>query len=383
MRLSEEEFTRELRALRPAPAPDFAAKLDRRAAEGFPRRSLRPSWLASRQQLIPVLGAASLFVVVAGIAVGQSGLLEGSDEGGPVMPTAVETSGTGQLAEPKPAPAGGALERRAQAQAGSAAEEQTFSAPLSHGGGETFDRLNLAGAAGRKQAQRVNLGLATAPEDFRAAADGVFDVVRDHRGFVESSNVSGGDPDVPGASPGHATYELRIPTGQLSAALADLSNLGHVVSRTDGTIDITHRFTSAENRIGNLKDQRARLLDDLSSAATLTEQQAIHRQLRSVHRALDAARHDIAEAQQRVRLTPVSVTIDSDEAVAGGGGTWGIDDALRDAGDVLVAMAGALLIAGAVLVPLVLLSVPAWLAWRVWRHRRREQALDVVPGGAG
>jgi hypothetical protein len=394
MRLSDDGLALELRLMRPEPAPDFAAKLDRRAAEGFPRRTRRPSFLAKRSQLVPALGAVSLFVVVAGIAVGQSGVLGGG--GGPVAPSVVETTGSG----------GGGVARDVQVPRGNAiplSKDQTpvgptaptFGAPLDRvqqesGRGlsaQSADALRLRSAAGDlapfvghgHQAQRVDLGLATAPDDFRGAADGVFDVVRDHRGFVERSSVSGGDPGVPGAAPGHATYELRIPSGELSAALADLSNLGHVVSRTDGTLDITSRFHSANNRIDALTAKRDNLLEQLQSAVTITEQGAIHRQLRIVHGQLDAARHDLAEAQQRVHLTPVSVTIDSDSAVAGTGGSWSIGDALHDAGRVLVAMAGAILIGGAVLVPVALLALLAWLGWRAWRYRQRERALDTAP----
>src|SRR2546427_665598 len=55
------------------------------------------------------------------------------------------------------------------------------------------------GPNNRKIAQNVDLGLSTSPDAFRDAADGVLDVVRDHRGFVVRSNVSGGDPGVSGA----------------------------------------------------------------------------------------------------------------------------------------------------------------------------------------
>ena len=105
----------------------------------------------------------------------------------------------------------------------------------------------------RKVARRVDLALSTAPERFRTAADGVLDVVRDHRGYVLRSSVSGGDPDTPRSRLGRASFTLRIPAGELSAALGDLSDLGHVVSRTDGRVDITSRFVSAQKRIADVR----------------------------------------------------------------------------------------------------------------------------------
>src|SRR5215216_6160945 len=119
---SDDAMALELRLMRPEIPPDFAAKLDRRAAEGFPRRSRTPSWTSSRQRLVPVLGAASLLVVVAGIAVGQSGLLNGNRDGNVVGPTAVETSQDTHSLQPSlaPAPPGHAGSGGAVAPAGEA-----------------------------------------------------------------------------------------------------------------------------------------------------------------------------------------------------------------------------------------------------------------------
>ena len=197
---------------------------------------------------------------------------------------------------------------------------------------------SLAGAANRRLAKDVNLELSTAPDDFRDAADGL-DVVRDHRGYVLISHVSGGDPGVDGAERGHASFELRIPSGELSAAIGDLSDLGHVVSRSDGTLDITKRFVSARKRIDGLTAARGRLLRELGEAATVGERRSIRARLRIVERRLAAAHHDLAKAQQRVHLVPVSVAITADERAASGG-SWTIGDAFHDAGRVPVIAGG-------------------------------------------
>ena len=87
----------------------------------------------------------------------------------------------------------------------------------------------------------------------------------------------------------HATVAARprelhpwIPAGELSAALGDLSDLGHVVSRTDGRVDITSRFVSAQKRIAALEETRQNLLRQLAEAVTLTEQESIRRRLEIV-----------------------------------------------------------------------------------------------------
>ena len=224
------------------------------------------------------------------------------------------------------------------------------------------------------------MALSTAPERFRTAADGVFDVVSEHRGYVLRSRVSGGDPDTPGSQLGHASFTLRIPARELSATLGDLSDLGHVASRTDGRVDITSRFVSAQKRIAALEETRQDLLRQLAEAVTLTEQESIRRRLEIVEAQLRAAEEDLGAAQRRVQLVPVSVTIDADRAITDGdeGGGWGLGDAFGDAGKVLEVTAGVLLVSAAVLGPLAIMAALIWLATRGLARLRRERALDQI-----
>jgi hypothetical protein len=234
-------------------------------------------------------------------------------------------------------------------------------------------------AVKRKVAQDVDLGLSTAPENFRDAADGVLDVVRDHRGFVLRSHVSGGDPGVRGAERGRASFALRIPVGELSAAMGDLSDLGHVVSRSDGAVDVTERFVSARRQIDELTATRDRLLRELGEAATLAEQQSIRARLRIVEARLAGAHGDLAKARRRVHLVPVSVTITADRGTSSGG-AWTLGDALDDAGRVLTVAAGVALVAGAALLPFALLAALIAGARREWVRRQRDRALEAAPG---
>ena len=66
------------------------------------------------------------------------------------------------------------------------------------------------------------------------------------------------------------------------------------------------------------------------------------------------------------------VTVNGD----GGGGQWSLCEAADDALDVLRTIAGIALVSAAVLGPLALLGVIAWLIWRGTVRRRRERALD-------
>ena len=380
----------EIRTERPEPTAEAEAHLDGLAAEGFPPRASDRLGRASRRtadvfaalrgtgsrRLIPMFSAAAVFAIAVGLGISESGVFSGGHSGSP--PQRVEPAATG-ADQSKP------LYRGSSTTAPSVSASRG-GGRFSSGENQSESRANLPGAAAvagpaqRQEARNVDLELATAPGDFRDAADGVLDVVRDRHAFVLSSHVSGGDPSVEGAERGRASFDLRIPAGQLSAAMGDLSDLGHVVSRTDGTHDITKRFVSDRKRIDDLTTERDTLLRQLGKAPTIAERQSIRARLRIVGSQLATARKDLATAQQRVHLVPVGVTIVADENAASGG-AWSIGDAFHDAGRVLTVTAGAALVGGAALVPFALLAVLGVGVWRGWVRRQRSRALDATTPG--
>jgi hypothetical protein len=357
------ELARDLHAERPEPSAEAEAMLDELAASDFSSRASdrfgRVSGRASKalaglrrlkpRRLAPAFAGAAVLLVAVGVAVSGSGIFSGGGEtiSEPVAP-----------GSPPSVIANGG----------------------SHGPAADASRAELqAGPAGRKVARRIDLDLTTTPGDFRDAADGVFDVVRAHRGYVVTSQVSGGDPAVDGAEQGRATFALRIPAQALSAAIGDLSDLGHVVSRSDGSVDVTKRFVSARDRVDGLSAARDRLLRELGEAPTAAEHQSIRARLRIVERRLAAARRDLAGVRQRVDLVPVSVTINADDA-GSSGGAWSIGDALHDAGRVLTVIAGAAVVGAAALLPLALLIALLVAGRRAWTRRQRGRALDGAAG---
>lgn len=405
-----EELERELRAERAEPDPEFARELDEWAAAGFPRRGnpgalerLRSRFAtAPPRRMILRVGAVATAVVVAGVAISHVDLSGEVTPSSDDSSTALQTDGgagggkSGSSAGPAASPpaqvpasppaqgesATGAADEYELApgvvNTSRASEEAPFAAGSGAVAADSGGKSVQVG--GRKRAQKVDLSLATAPADFRDAADQVLAVVAVHNGFVLESTVSGGDPSFRGAQLGQANFKLKIPAGQLQSALAQLSELGHVVSRTDGSEDITGRFISAKRRIADYTEARQKLLAQLEDAVTLAEQQSIRARLRIVEAQLDEAQGDLASAKERVHLVPVTVSIAADTTISGDGDSddsgWSLSDALRDAGDVLTVMAGIGLVSLAVLVPLALVGLLLWwVAARIQRWRR-EAALD-------
>lgn len=395
------------RADRPALESDFAARLDQWAAAGFPREG-RPgileeekadsalSGLLERIRSVPPrrlllsTGAVATLVVAAAVGIGVSDQLGGSGGGSPaatsLATTAKSASGPGAANQTKGAPG--------EAPPVGAPQAQTLDEIQRASG----DRAGFARAAPnipagsltghRKVAQNVDLVLATEPQKVRDVADRVVGVVGKYNGYVVSSNVTSGHGPAPGPVPlpaghgdaalraeGGGTFKLRIPAQHLQAALTDLSGLAHVASRTDGTVDITHRFNDAQARVHDLETQREELLKQLGDAFTYPERHSLKARLQIVENQLADARDQLGHLQTRIHLVPVTVEIQGQHGVDSGG-AWSIGDAFHDAGRVLTVIAGILLISLAVLAPLGLIGAVAWITARAVIRRRRENALE-------
>ena len=200
-----------------------------------------------------------------------------------------------------------------------------------------------------------------------------------HGGFVLRSSVSAGDKSDAGAS-----LFLRIPSAQLQAAIADLSELAHVRARTQSARDVTAQFSSPRRRLADALAERRGLLRQLARAVTPNETAAVRARLRAANRRADRARTELRRLHDRVRYSGVAVTVAPGAAGKSDGG-WSLGDAAHDAVSVLRAVAGAAIVGLAVAVPAGFVALLGWVTYRAVVRRRREQALDatsVVPPAA-
>jgi hypothetical protein len=351
MRLTDEQIGRELRALRATPTEDFAAELDAWAAEGFPslKQLEQPPHpgvrgLLNRRPLLTALAGAGAVVLIVGVSVAAylketSYTNTSGDDSGALL--------SGSRPESAPTDASGAAAGRP----GIAQAPPTGTRPRN----------------GRPQVQELSasLGLSTDAEELQEAADGVVEVTDRHDGFVDSSDIH------VGGSNGRASFSLRIPAADLRNALEDLSSLGRVVSRDEGSANVTGAYVDAGKAYRDARAKVDSLLAALRTASTPSEAAAIRQQLVAARQQLAASRVALRGLKQQVTYAPVAVQIRVQ-----GDGDWSIGDAADDAVGVLEAIGGAALITLAVLVPLAALLLLGWLGARELNRRRRESALD-------
>lgn len=346
----------EARAAAPKMPPGLELRLQQAAAEGFAeqRAPKRPPLLS--RVLMPAGGlvAAALVVVVIASNGGGSTTDDSSSSSVAEVPAAAQSAAGGTVA-------------------GDAAvtEQLESAAPV-----PSPSRAAKAPAE-RKVQRAADLTISTPLGKLQDTSDEVARTADRLGGYVERSDVNAG------GRRGQATFDLRIPTDRLDEALATLSRLGHVRSRTQQSEDITERFVSARTRLTDARSERQALLRALAAATTTSEIDSIKARLEIANSRIAAAKGDLAAARRTANMAHVGVTVvgtGEDEGAATGGDDWTPGKALDDAVHVLSVAAGVAIVALAGLVPAALLALLALAALRGQRRRRREVALD---GGAG
>ena len=349
---------------RPEPDQEWAAELDEAAEHRFSHRPGEgggSSWtgLATRlgdlfpRRITPVFATVATLAVVGVVAAttlsGGEGdqtdavsdspsadVLETTTE----EPSIAESSG-GELAEPV-APEGDLATPPTDIGRSGSYSIGAGQGPIS------------PGTENRKVDRDVSLALTAPPEDVNDVSDEAISITRDLDGIVASSNVSTAGNDA------SASLQLVIPTRNLDEAIDRLTEIGDVKSLNEGTVDITHFYVSAKDR-----------LDD-------AEAEALRLQIADARRDIARAHAQFDRISRRAQLSEVSLTIEGDRNASSKdddeGRTFG--DWLDDTVSVLRDVAGVLLVSAAILIPAAILLTIAWLVIRAILRRRRERALD-------
>lgn len=369
-----------LAEVRPAPREDFARELDERVAAGFPRPRLRRTplgGLVDRVRATPShrLGFAGATAALAAIAIATVVIASGGsrherlavalDHSSVHRISGVEAEA---LSKTRGAQAFNGAARAAGGGGGPAsANAEAVSPTLDHVTDQSLPRLQPY-SRHRDIERSAEIGLLADPTDVAGDSAAVFAAVHDARGIVLHSTTTAGKH-------AGARFDLLIPSARLGDALAAFSAIDEVGTRHDATDDITAPTVATGER---LRDSRARidaLLARLSSAETEAEMAAIEAELARERRHAARLRTQLQKLERRTEFSRVSVRIETGDSSGGSGGAWGIDDAFGDAGHILGIAAGVTLVGLAVLAPLALICLLAWLGRQTWITAQRKRAL--------
>ena len=359
-----QELALALRADAPEPDPEFRHELGRRVRSGFPKpASLRqPLW---RRALTPAFatGLIAVPIVLIVIFAGGSGDpgLDGGASGGGGGDDDASGSAAPAIVAPEQAPP--QQSKEFQRAADQAASSGAPAVPLPPDGGFAPGQRN------RKIERSVGLELEMPVDQMARVAEQVTTVTNRHGGFVLSSSVSTGGDSAGG------DFELRIPAARLRPALRDLAALADVRTQSQSGRDVTREHVTARDRLESARAERRSLLRRLELAATDEEAEAIRRRLDLVAGEINGLRAQLRGLRLRTDYAVVTVSLLPKDGNEGGGAGGSFDDALGDAGDLFVGVAGVIVRVLAVGIPLGLIALVGWLAGRAVTRRRRESAL--------
>jgi uncharacterized protein DUF4349 len=354
-----QELALMLREDAPEAAPEFRERLDGQIEAGFqkPRGSRRVWW----QPLMRPAAALALTAAAVGvIALAEVGLKSArNDEGGSGGRSALATDAGGGGAGAAESAIGAPKESSR-----SGGDQAAVTVVPPSNGGFAPTRSN------RKIERSIALELEMPVDEMGHVADQVTAVTNRYGGFVLNSSLSTGDDGAGG------DFDLRIPSSRLRAAVRDLSTLADVRSQSQTGRDVTREHVTAKDRLRAARAERRSLLRRLEAATTDEEAEAIRRRLDLVAGEINGLRAQLRDLRLRTDYSVVTVTLaarDGDGGGAGGGGSF--DDALGDAGNLLVTVAGWLVVVLAAALPLALLALAGWGVGRVVRRRQRESVL--------
>ena len=175
-----------------------------------------------------------------------------------------------------------------------------------------------------------------------------------------------------------ARFELLIPSAKLGDALAALSAIDEVRSRHEATDDITAPTVTTGELLQDSKARIDSLLAQLEAAETESEREAVEAELRAGAPPPLPPRAPSSSTSSAAPTTPASRCGSRPAAAeeSSGGGAWGIGDALDDAGHILAVAAAVTVVALAILGPIALIALLAWLTHRAWVRRERRRVLS-------
>ena len=287
------ELATVLATISPKIDSSFAAELDQRVKDHVPaewttrepnRRTLADRLRAkfsgrARSLMLPVTaGLAGVLIVGTVVATGlnqngsDSGGLDNSgsstnlDQGSADSASSSSSSAAGASAL---APATGGLSPEAEVSVPTDdANDQSLQLTTKNPGKYAY------GAKKRAVAHKTEIILGTSPENVQDVSNEITSVVDNHNGIVLDSNVNDGPTGVAGA-----TFRLLIPTGGLDSAVAELSAVADLRSRSQEATDITAPTLTVQDRLQTSRAKVKSLVNELAETTTDEDRLAVEAEL--------------------------------------------------------------------------------------------------------
>lgn len=172
---------------------------------------------------------------------------------------------------------------------------------------------------------------------------------------------------------------LRIPTDRFDDAVDRVERLGERVSSSLSSQDVSEEYVDLEGRLNYWKQQREFYTNLLDRAETIDDLVTIQGRMQEVLLSIEQLEGRLRYLDARTTFATLTVGLTEVPDVLEAhddGDPNPIVEAFEQAGDVLLATVGFLIIAAAVAIPIAIVVLFAWLAVKLFTPRRRGSSVD-------
>ena len=347
---------------------------------------------SDRLSLLPTLGrraaasvaAMALMMLAVASCSSEKSLTAGASSGGQLD--------DGFAAVPVDGEAGVAQAKKVALPASPVADGRGAGSAAAGGMSETADNVGVGLGpvpSGRQIIATADLSIRA--KDVAAAAAQVRSFVLGARGYVEneqSTATPGFDQKGrPISIQSNVMLQLRVPTASFDNALKKLGSVGVVVSRSLGAQDVTSEVVDVNSRVISAKASIARMQVLFDKAQSIADIASIEGELSRRQADLESLLARQKELANLTSLATISVSIFSGDAPVAVTAKSSVRRALDDAVRALGNGTKAILVAGAAVLPFVLLALvlafPIRGLVRTVRNRKAPPPVTPLPTSSG
>jgi len=185
-------------------------------------------------------------------------------------------------------------------------------------------------------------------------------------GYITNSSISGGRDQIR-----QATLELKIPSLKYDPAVESLSTIGKVETVTSNAQDVGEEFVDVTARVTNARRLEERLITLLANrTGKLDEVLRVERELARVREEIERYQGRLRYMSSRVAMSTLTITVHEPAPLLGNNpGENPIAAALRRAWRNFIALLAGLIASLGIVIPLALIGVAGWFAYRRWKRR--------------
>jgi len=184
-------------------------------------------------------------------------------------------------------------------------------------------------------------------------------------GYITNSSISGGRDQIR-----QATFELKIPAPKYDQAVGLLSTIGKVETVSSSAQDVGEEFVDVTARVNNSRRLEERLISLLANrTGKLDEVLRVERELARVREEIERYEGRLRYLSARVAMSTLTITVHEPAPILGNApGENPIAAALRRAWKNFIALVAGSIAALGVVIPLALIGLAGWLAYKRWKR---------------